>query len=68
MTCRCAHGDVENVAACNAAARCCGPARVVCQHYCTGKHGTWTGKIAQPSSADDRRLRDGLDDLYDAAD
>ena len=30
MTCQCARGVVENVAACHAGTHCCGGARVVC--------------------------------------
>jgi hypothetical protein len=45
ITCQCAHGTAPDVAACDAKAHCCGSARVVCEHYCTGAKGKWTGKL-----------------------
>lgn len=46
VTCQCAHGTADGVAACNADTHCCGDTRVVCEHFCRGKKGKWTGKLA----------------------
>jgi hypothetical protein len=51
MTCQCENGTAENVAACGATSHCCGNARVVCEHYCGGKKGKWTGKVASDAPA-----------------
>ncbi len=62
MTCQCAKGAVPDVAACEPTTRCCGSARVVCEHFCKDKKkGAWTGKTVEPpkkipSLLDDNRL------------
>jgi hypothetical protein len=68
ITCQCAHGIAESVSACNAGTNCCGGAQVVCEHYCTGKLGKWTGKVANPAPAaapEPQRLDDSFQELYD---
>jgi hypothetical protein len=47
ITCQCAHGTADNVAACNPTTHCCGDSRVVCEHFCRGKKGTWSGKLVE---------------------
>jgi hypothetical protein len=45
MTCQCAHGAAENVAACDPKGHCCAGPGIVCAHFCGGKKGKWTGKV-----------------------
>lgn len=63
MTCQCAHGTAENVSACDAKTHCCGSARIVCEHFCSGKKGKWTGKAVE--SAPPADPGSSLDELYD---
>lgn len=66
ITCQCAHGAAENVAACDAKAHCCAGPPIVCGHYCGGKKGKWTGKVVEaPPPAD---TGPSFDDLYDDGD
>jgi hypothetical protein len=72
ITCQCAKGTAENVSACNANTNCCGSVKVVCDHYCTGANGKWTGKVAEAASEpapqaapEPQRLDDRFQDLYD---
>ena len=66
MTCQCAHAIAESVAACDEHTHCCGSARIVCQHFCSGKKGKWTGKVADasppPESAPDAPDDEGGED------
>jgi hypothetical protein len=64
MTCQCAKDTAENVAACDPKGHCCAEARIVCEHYCTGKKGKWTGKAVDtpPPSDGDRGLGEPPDD------
>ena len=69
ITCQCAKGTAENVAACDAKTHCCGGARVVCEHFCGGKKGKWTGKVvaeAVPPSDLGSSFRDLYDDQGNA--
>ena len=63
MTCQCARGTAENVAACDAKAHCCASARIVCGHFCGAKKGKWTGKVVEPAPPPDAGT--SFDDLYD---
>jgi hypothetical protein len=47
ITCQCAHGTAADVAACSAETHCCGDTQVVCDHFCRGKKGKWTGKVVE---------------------
>lgn len=55
MTCKCARGTVPDVAACDPS-HCCGNARAVCEHFCKGKKGTWSGKTVDQPAAVPRLL------------
>jgi hypothetical protein len=63
ITCQCAKGLAEHVAACDAKTHCCGGARVVCEHFCVGKKGKWTGKVAE-SAPPARDSSPSLRELY----
>jgi hypothetical protein len=65
ITCQCAKGTANNVSACDPKLRCCGGPSVVCEHFCGGKKGKWTGKLveeAPPASDTNRSLRELYDD------
>jgi hypothetical protein len=67
ITCQCAKGTAEHVSACDPKLHCCGGPSVVCEHFCGGTKGKWTGKLveAAPSvGAAGHSLRD----LYDGGD
>ena len=65
MTCQCAQGSAENVAACEAKTHCCAAARIVCEHFCSGKKGKWTGKAADTPPPSDGDGYGGLDEPPD---
>ena len=70
VTCECRHGQAEDVAACDMKTNCCGSPNVVCEHFCSGKKGKWTGKLAEPPPPHDAPslLDDDADETDDATD
>jgi len=63
ITCQCTHAKAEDVAACDPKTHCCGSARIVCEHFCEGKKGKWTGKLVESAPPPDAGK--SLRDLYD---
>jgi hypothetical protein len=55
ITCQCVHGTAADVAACSPTSHRCGDPRVVCEHFCRGRKGKWSGKLVETAPALDAR-------------
>ena len=56
ISCQCKHATAPHVAACDVATKCCGDARVVCEHFCKAQKDQWTGKVVDDAPHDDAPL------------
>jgi hypothetical protein len=66
MSCQCQHETASHVAACDVKTKCCGTARIVCEHFCGVTKDTWTGKVIEDAAP--RRTPDSDEPEGDAGD